>query len=151
MSKELQPTQNKYLIEFDDEQKKIIKNQFFPPSTTPHEMQYCMNIAKTMGLNPLLNEIYFVERKAQINGQWHSKIEPMAGRNAFRKIAHNSGELESIKTHTELKETPVLENGNWVMKSDLIAICEVKKKDFDIPFIVEVEFSEYAQKKPALR
>jgi len=144
---ELVENKAKYLIDFDDEQKKIIKNQFFPPSTTAHEMQYCMTVAKSLGLNPLLSEIYFVERKANINGQWTSKIEPLAGRNAFRKIANKSGKLESIKTTTRLIDTPKLMNGKWIESQDLVAICEIKRKDCETPFLAEVEYSEYVQKK----
>ncbi len=144
---QVQEPKNNYLIEFTNEQYEIIKAQYFPPIATPLEIDYCFNVAKSLGLNPLLNEIYFVERKSFNNGQWITKIEPLAGRNAFRKIANKSGDLESIKVDVMLKDTPKLVNGEWVEGKDLVAVCEIRKRGFNSPFIVEVEYSEYVQKK----
>lgn len=142
-----QQKNKEYLIEFDNEQYNIIKAQFFPPQATPLEIDYCFNVAKSLGLNPLLGEIYFVERQSNVNGRWVKKIEPLAGRNAFRKIANRSGKLEHIKTETMLKNTPKLVNGKWVEGSDLVAVCTLKRKDAEMPFVVEVEYSEYVQRK----
>jgi len=142
-----QNTKSNYLIEFDEQQQAIIKAQFFPPNATPLEIDFCMSVAKSFGLNPIINEIYFIERKAQVNGQWVTKVEPLAGRNAYRKIANRSGELESIEVDTLLKETPKLVNGEWVEGKDLVAVCTIYKKGNANPFVVEVEYSEYVQTK----
>jgi len=135
------------LIEFDNEQKKIIRDQFFPPAATNEDMIYCMGVAKALGLNPILKEIYFVERKSQVNGQWVSKIEPLAGKNAFLKLAHMSGKFGGIETLTYLSETPKLIDGKWTVSSELMAKAIVTRSDFEMPFIVEVAYSEYVQKK----
>ena len=142
-----QPTKSNYLIEFDEQQQAIIKAQFFPQNATPLEIDFCMSVAKSFGLNPIINEIYFIERKANVNGNWITKVEPLAGRNAYRKIANRSGELESIKVDTLLKDTPKLVNGEWIEGRDLVAVCTIYKKGNANPFIVEVEYSEYVQTK----
>ena len=135
-----------YLIDFTDEEKKIIRSQFFPPSATSQDMQYCMSVAKELGLNPILKEIHFVERKAKINGQWVTKIEPMPGRNAWYKLAHNSGKFAGIESEAHIEDVPVFENGVWTVKPDLVATATVYRKDTDHPFKVKVAFHEYAQK-----
>ena len=142
-----QPKKSNYLINFDEEQQAIIKAQFFPPNATPLEIDFCMSVAKSFGLNPIINEIYFIERKANVNGNWITKVEPLAGRNAYRKIANRSGELESIEVDTVLKDTPKLINSEWVEGKDLVAVCTIYKKGNTNPFVVEVEYSEYVQTK----
>jgi len=134
------------LIVFTDDEKKIIRDQFFPPTATAIEMQYCMNIAKNMGLNPILKEIFFVPRKAKVNGQWVEKIEPMLGRDSYLKVAHSINKFKGMETTTELKQVPNLVNGEWKQSSDLVATCKVWRKDSDMPFVVEVRYSEYVQK-----
>ncbi len=138
---------SKDLITFTKEEKHIIKNQFFPPTATDSEMIYCMNIAKIMGLNPITKEIFFVPRKAQVNGKYVDRIEPMLGRDSYIKVAHSTGLFAGIETTSEIKEIPKLVNGKWVCYSDLVATCKVWKKGIDKPFIVSVAYNEYVQTK----
>ena len=99
-----------------DENKRIIRKQFFPPNATDSDMQYCIAVAKSFNLNPILKQIFFVERKAKINGEWHSKIEPLAGRDSFLTLAHRSGKFAGIKSDCFLKIKPVFVNGDWENK-----------------------------------
>lgn len=133
------------LIEFTQEEKQIIKNTYFPQGTTNEEMQFCMGVAKALGLNPILKEIYFVERKAKVNDKWVTKIEPLVGRDAFLKLAHSTGAFAGIETTCEIKQIPKLEKGKWVLVDDLVATCKVYRKDTTMPFIVSVNYSEYVQ------
>ena len=135
------------LIEFSQDEKKVIKNQFFPQGTSDQEMIFCMNVATSLGLNPILKEIYFVERKSKVNNQWFTKIEPLVGRDAFLKIAHNSGKFGGIETSVELKPTYKLVNEEWQEAKDLVATCKVYRTDTERPFVVEVAYSEYVQRK----
>ena len=137
---------SKELIEFTPEQKKIIRKQFFPPNATDDDMIYCMNIASSLGLNPILKEIFFVTRRVLINGQWVEKVEPMVGRDGYIKIAHNTGLFAGMETISKIEKVPTLENGEWVEKNDLVSTCKVWRKDTDIPFVVTVRYSEYVQK-----
>ena len=125
----------------------FIKKQFFPPTANPNDIEFCLKVAKELNLNPIKREIFFIERKAQINGQWITKIEPLTSRDGFLTIAHRTGNFAGIKSWTEIKEVPKLINGNWTVGTDLIAIAEVYRKDTNIPTVVEVEYSEYVQLK----
>ena len=102
------------LITFTNEQKLIIKKQFFPPTATNDEMIYCMNIAKNMGLNPITKEIFFVPRRSKVNNQWIEKIEPMLGRDSYIKVAHSTGKFAGMETTSKIELVPKLENGEWV-------------------------------------
>lgn len=133
------------LITFSQEQKQIIKNQFFPQSTTKEEMVYCMNIAKNMGLNPITKEIFFVPRRSKVGNQWVEKVEPMLGRDSYMKVAHSTGLFGGIETMSSIESVPTLKNGEWASKKDLVATCKVWRKDTDMPFIVSVRYSEYVQ------
>lgn len=128
------------------DEKKIIKAQFFPPNATDMDMIYCMKVAETFNLNPILKQIFFVERSASINGQWVTKIEPLAGRDSFLTLAHRSGKFAGIESDCTIKQTAVLENGEWVSKNELVATARVYRTDNDRPFCAEVEYSEYVQK-----
>lgn len=129
-----------------DENKRIIRKQFFPPNATDSDMQYCIAVAKSFNLNPILKQIFFVERKAKINGEWHSKIEPLAGRDSFLTLAHRSGKFAGIKSDCFLKDKPVFINGEWQNKKELVAIAQVYKKGHETPFEAEVRYDEYAQR-----
>ena len=61
---------SKDLITFDNSQMEIIKKQFFPQVANKTDVEYCVGVAKSLGLNPITKEIYFVERKSNVNGQW---------------------------------------------------------------------------------
>jgi len=136
---------SKELITFTDEQKKIIKNQFFPQNASTDEMVYCMNIAKNMGLNPITKEIFFVPRKSKVNGQWVEKVEPMLGRDSYIKVAHSTGLFAGMETGSKIESIPKMIDGQWQESSDLVATCKVWRKDTDKPFLVTVAYSEYVQ------
>lgn len=149
MSNEITTQQPKnYAITFDNEQRSIIRSQFFPASATDSDMIYCMNVAKEMGLNPILGEIYFVERKEKTDGgQWRTKIAPMAGRAAWVKLAHSSGVFDRMESEAVLKDVPKLINGEWTTKKELVGIAKVYRTDREHPFVKEVLYSEYVQTK----
>jgi len=134
------------LIAFTTEEKNVIIRQFFPEGTSEAEQRFCMNVATSLGLNPILKEIYFVKRSSKVSNVWIDKIEPLVGRDAFLKIAHSSGKFAGMETTTELKPTYKLVNGEWEEKKDLVATCKVYRTDTDRPFIVEVAYNEYVQK-----
>ena len=145
MSNELQSTNN--LIEFDSKELSIIKNQFFSGNPSDKEVEYCLGVARSLGLNPITKEIWFVERSSKVNGQWVKKIDPMCGRDSYIKIAHRSGMFGGIETTCSIKQVPVFGKDNtWGLENDLVATCKVYKKDIERPFIVEVNYSEYVQR-----
>ena len=139
---------SKEIVELDwlsDENKKIIKNQFFPQSATVADMQYCIGVAKAFNLNPILKQIYFVPRRSNVNGQWIEKVEPLAGRDSFLTLAHRTGKFAGIESKVEIKETPIVVDGKWTRQNDLVATATVYRKDTERPFVVSVNYREYVQ------
>jgi len=132
-----------------DKELEVVKKQFFPESISREEMAFCLSVAKSLKLNPLTKEIFFVSRKSRNEqGMWTEKVEPLVGRDGFLAIAHRTGAFAGIETTSILKEVPTLgSNGEWEMKQDLVAICKVWRKDTEKPFVVEVAYGEYVQKK----
>jgi len=140
-------TQNKIVLAQNTLDIDFIKKQFFPPTASPKDVEYCLKVAQTLGLNPIKREIFFIERSSKVNGQWITKIEPLTSRDGFLSIAHRTGNFAGIESYCELKEVPKLINGVWQNATDLVATAKAYRKDTNIPTIVEVEFSEYAQYK----
>lgn len=128
------------------DEKKIIKAQFFPPNATDMDMIYCMKVAETFNLNPILKQIFFVERVTYINGQKISKIEPLAGRDSFLTLAHRSGKFAGIESECGIKQKAVLQDDEWVNKNELVATARVYRTDNERPFCAEVSYGEYVQR-----
>ena len=112
---------SKELITFSDEDKKVIMNQFFPQGTSKEQMQFCINVAKELGLNPITKEIWFIKRKSKVDNQWFEIVEPMTGRDSFLKIAHRSGQFGGIETDAKVESIASLDNNEWVNKNELVA------------------------------
>lgn len=128
------------------DEKKIIKAQFFPPNATDMDMIYCMKVAETFNLNPILKQIFFVERSANIDGRWITKIEPLAGRDSFLTLAHRSGKFAGIESECAIKQKAVLQDGEWMNKNELVATARVYRTDNERPFCAEVSYGEYVQR-----
>lgn len=133
-------------VDFTKEQLQVIEAQFFPAGATKTEQQYCFSVARELGLNPILREIHFVPRRAKVGEKWVNKIEPMVGRDGFLAIAHKSGQLAGIETIAAIRDIPMLENGRWVAKPQLVAECTVWRKDSSKPFTAQVAYLEYVQR-----
>ncbi|EAH8900052.1 phage recombination protein Bet [Campylobacter coli] len=145
-------TQNQAVsTSFTQEKIELIKKHFFPNNATIVEMEYCLNIANKYNLDPFLRQIFFVPRRAQVKindkKEWVDKIEPLVGRDGFLAIAHKTGKFGGIRSYSEIKQFPRLNNGKWEYIQDLVAVCEVYRTDSDKPFVVEVAYNEYVQKK----
>ena len=145
-------TQNQAVsTSFTQEKIELIKKHFFPNNATIVEMEYCLNIANKYNLDPFLRQIFFVPRRAQVKindkKEWVDKIEPLVGRDGFLAIAHKTGKFGGIRSYSEIKQFPRLNNGKWEYIQDLVAVCEVYRTDSDKPFVVEVAYNEDVQKR----
>ena len=147
MADELQTKESTELDWLKEDEIKLVKSQFFPPTATVQEIEYCMGVAKSFNLNPILKQIFFVPRKSKVGNQWIEKVEPLAGRDSFITLAHRSGVFESIESYTEIRKVPILQQGQWVETDELVGIAKVYKTNREKPFIVEVNYSEYVQTK----
>ena len=112
-------------IEFDKEQMAVIESQFFPSGATKAEQAYCFSVARELCLNPITKEIFFVKRRQRIADTWVTKVEPMVGRDGFLSIAHRTNQFAGIETTATIREAPVLEEGQWRQKQQLVAECSV--------------------------
>ncbi len=133
-------------IDFDKEQLAVIESQFFPSGASKAEQAYCFSVARELCLNPITKEIFFVKRRQKIGDIWVSKVEPMVGRDGFLSIAHRTNQFAGIETSAGIREVPLLEDGQWKMKYQLVAECSVWRKDSPKPFTVQVAYNEYCQK-----
>ena len=124
----------------------LIKKHLFPANVSDKDFEYCLTISQELNLNPFLKEVYFVPRKANVDGAWIEKVEPLISRDGLLSLAHKSGNFAGIETTSAIKEVPILKNGAWQVENDLIATCKVYVKGIEKPFIAEVAFKEYAQK-----
>ena len=151
MSKEIEKSEVKEWLSQED--KIIIRKQFFPENASHEDMKYCMGVAKAFNLNPILKQIYFVGRKSNTGTYdkpvWREKIEPLAGRDSFLTLAHRSGKFNGIESSVNITQVPMLNGAKWEIRDELVATCKVFVKGFDNPFIVEVNYSEYVQKTNA--
>jgi phage recombination protein Bet len=133
-------------IDFDKEQMAVIESQFFPQGASKAEQAYCFSVARELCLNPITKEIFFVKRRQKIGDTWINKVEPMVGRDGFLSIAHRTNQFAGIETTATIREAPVLEEGQWRQKQQLVAECSVWRKDSPKPFTVQVAYNEYCQK-----
>jgi len=133
-------------IDFDKEQMAVIESQFFPSGASKAEQAYCFSVARELNLNPITKEIFFVSRRQKIGDKWFSKVEPMVGRDGFLSIAHRTNMFAGIETAASIRETPLLEDGQWRLKQQLVAECSVWRKDSPKPFSVQVAYNEYCQR-----
>lgn len=125
------------------EQSEIIKTQI-APGISDNDLMYCLEIAKEAQLNPIIKDIYFVPRKASINGQWVSKHEPMIGRKGARAIARRKGMKVPPTTGHTIKLFPYLDqSGEWQEKRDLVGWAEIMIEGQKVR--KEAAFSVYKQ------
>lgn len=130
-----------------EEEKQVINRQFFPQGADNGDKIYCMKVAESFNLNPILKQIYFVPRRTQVDGQWINKVEPLAGRDSFLTLAHRTGKFNGIESKVEIKDTPILKDGKWTRENDLVATATVYRTDCERPFVVSVNYREYVQTK----
>ena len=146
MNTDLTTNTNKSLSTTSALDLEFIKKQFFPANATEKDIEFCLRVSQTYSLNPILREIFFVERRANVNGIWIIKVEPLVSRDGLLTIAHKSGCFGGLETKSFVKEMPQLINGQWETKKDLVAQCTVYRTDTERPFVSEVAYSEYVQK-----
>lgn len=106
------------------EQMNILRTQI-APDIADNDLMYCLEVADKCGLNPILKDIYFVPRMANVNGRWVTKHEPMVGRKGARSIARRKGMKIPPNTGHSIKKYPKLINNEWVEERDLVGWAEL--------------------------
>lgn len=131
MSKELTVTPDQELLfEPKNITKETIK-KYLCPKASDQELMMGLQIAKTFNLNPLKREVYFIK---------YSDNQPMSivtGYEVYLKRAEGSKNWDGM----EISSTGSVET------HDLKGIVKVYRKDWKIPLVHEVDYSEYVQMK----
>lgn len=129
--KELQTTTTAQVVQSAFSAKALTKDQMnilrtqIAPDISDNDLMYCLEVADNCQLNPILKDIYFVPRQAQINGRWVTKHEPMVGRKGARAIARRKGMKVPPNTGHTIKKFPKFKNGDWVEERDLVGWAEL--------------------------
>ena len=118
------PKNNAVATAFTTADIEIIRTQF-APTISDGDLKYCLTVAESANLNPILGEIYFIPRRSQVNGQWVDKHQPCIGRSVARKIARSKGMKIPPNTGVQIKSVPVLRNGKWIEDTDLVGWAEM--------------------------
>lgn len=126
------------------EQMNILRTQI-APDIADNDLLYCLEVSDRCGLNPILKDIYFVPRMANINGRWVTKHEPMVGRKGARSIARRKGMKIPPNTGHSIKKYPKLVNNEWVEERDLVGWAELIIDGIAVK--KEAAYSTYKQTK----
>ena len=123
-----------------------IKKNYFPVNTSLNDMIFCFKIANHFGLNPILNQIFFIKRTTYSDlypdGK-EEKVTPLIGRDGLFAIINRTGGLKKLTTFC--KNEPQLKDGKYDLTKDFTAVCAIERKD-GLIVETEVNFFEYAQK-----
>ena len=119
-------------LEWSREQVELIKRTV-AKGATDQELQLFLYTAKHAGLDPLLGQVHFIKRRSKNkSGQWEETGQTLFGRDAYRIVAHRSGQFDGCEVE------PVFTNSRLVA-----ARATVYRKDMKHPFRVEVYLTEY--------
>lgn len=129
----------------------VVKKKFGMTKASEDEIAFCFGVAQQLGLNPLINQIYFVQRSSlnPETNQYESKFEPMVSRDGLHAIATRTGNFAGMHVTLELKDSFTLTtSGKWEMEPDLVATCIVKMMTPHGVVLTEVSvcYKEYVQK-----
>lgn len=135
MSKELQ------VINFNEDQVKLIKSQI-APKATDSELQLFLYQAERTGLDPLTRQIYAIHRacKENVNGAWVwvNKMSIQTSIDGFRVIAERSGDYAG-------QDEPIFTEEGAKLISCKVAVYRFRG-DVRYPAAVGVAYwSEYVQ------
>jgi len=145
MKNEIQKTESKE-VQIISKEKLIKYLDLFQQTSnlTETEKSQFIEIAAMSNLNPFKREIYIT---AYGEGRYRS-CSIITGYEVYIKRAEMSGLLDGWSTKIEkCAAIQVNNNGSLSDTKDIKAIITIHRKDFSHPYIHEVKFSEYVQKK----
>lgn len=132
--------------EFSREEVDVIKNTIAPQGTTEAELGLFLQVCKKTGLDPFSRQIYFSEKKSQVNGQWVSKKTPETTIDGFRVIAERSGVYGGQRGPFWCGADGAWKDVWLSPEFPSAAKVGIIRKDFDEPLWGVALFAEYAQK-----
>jgi phage recombination protein Bet len=81
---------------FSDQVRELLRKQFAPSGANDLEFEFFMKFCQRTGLDPLLKQAFFVERRSEVDGQWVTKFEPMASEAGMAARADSLPDNEGI-------------------------------------------------------
>lgn len=128
--------------------------QLFAPTLSQIEFDYFISLAKSLNANPFKKEIYAIKYMAWNKDTKQNDLPQLSvfcGRDLYRRIAQEQPDyLVHIASPIYANDTYEKVNGQVTHKTSLKnrgelvgAYCSLWKKNCNIPFTVEVLFSEY--------
>jgi phage recombination protein Bet len=112
------------------------------------EFQLMCHMANKYGLDPLAKQIWLVKYK-------NAPASIFTGRDGFLSIGHRTGQFAGMETKVERVEEPIeVQKTRWKDGKAVTveikrewqykAICTVRRKDSEFPFVSEVYEAEYS-------
>lgn len=128
--------------------------QLFAPTLTQIEFDYFISLAKSLNANPFKKEIYAIKYMAWNKDTKQNDLPQLSvfcGRDLYRRVAQEQPDyLVHIASPIYANDIYEKTNGQVTHKTSLKnrgelvgAYCSLWKKNCNIPFTVEVLFSEY--------
>lgn len=92
-----EPQPTRALIEFNEEQIQLLKDQF-GRDLSDSQFHFAIELCRRTGLNPMANQIHFIPRKNRVkgpNGNWTEKVTltVQTGIDGYRLIGHRTREV----------------------------------------------------------
>lgn len=86
--------------EWTPERENIVRRVIAPPSATKEEVEFFLAWCRRTGLDPFIKQAYFVERRAQVGGQWVTRHEPMASEAGMAGVVDAQPDFAGMKGAT---------------------------------------------------
>jgi phage recombination protein Bet len=125
-------------LNFKQDEVELIKKTI-APDLNKTEFEYFLKLSKSLGLNPLLKQIWAVKfgnRPASI----------FTGRDGFLRIAHESGKFAGMRTKALIqnKNGEIVESDISIDDKQLVgAICYVYRTDWEQPLVQAVRLKDF--------
>lgn len=121
------------------------REAYLPGAKDEADVRLCFEVMRQTGLNPVLKQIYFLERTEKRGETWITKMVPQTSIDGLRLIAERSGKRDG-----EFPPEWCGEDGRWVSiwlkdKAPAAARVAVHKKGCSQPFYGVALYREYVQ------
>lgn len=107
----------------------------FPPDASEDEIQFGLEMARRIGLDPWLGQVKFLRFDSA------EKIHAFVGIDGMRSVAERSGRYDGREVEVEFAK------GTSGQAKPIRAICRVFRKDWSRPLVEEVRFEEAVRRR----
>lgn len=132
-------------IDFSDEQLAVIKNTIAKGASNT-ELELFVATCRRTGLDPFLKQIYAIQRRSQVNGQWVTTMTIQVGIDGLRLVADRTGKYAGMDP-IEWLDADGVWSSVWTGVGDhpIAARTNVYRKDFARPVPAVARWDSYVQ------